>query len=212
VDVQRVLEPKEEARFLHTLLSNEEWHWLHDYTVISLRTCMSTQEIRSLQIGDVNFNHRTILIRPESAKTKNRIRTIPIETEDGGKALLGILQRARRFGAYRPEHYLYPFGADSRRGDLDPTRPMTKYGTRSQWREARKEAGVHWLRPYDLRHTAITRMAECGIPIATIMEFAGHISPRMTQHYTAVSLQAKRHAASSLPARDLTDEPRPITY
>jgi len=173
---------------------------------------MSTQEIRSLQIGDVNFNHRTILIRPEGAKTKNRIRTIPIETADGMEALTGILQRARRFGAHAPQHYLFPFGADSRRGDLDVRRPMTKWGTRSQWREARKVAGVAWLRPYDLRHTAITRMAEAGVPIATIMAFAGHISPRMTAHYTAISLQAKRYAASILPARDLAEATQALNY
>jgi integrase len=194
IDVQRALEPDEEAAFLKVLRSRANWHWLHDYTVISLRTCISTQEIRMLKLGDINFQQGTILVKAEGAKTKSRIRTIPLETTDTLDAFFGLVRRAKRFGASADTHYLFPFGADSRRGDLDINRPMTKYGTRSQWREARKEAGVPWLRPYDLRHTAITRMAECGVPIATIMSFAGHISPRMTQHYTAISKQAKRKA------------------
>jgi integrase len=214
IDVQRVLEPSEETTFLEVLRSRNRWHWLHDYTIISLRTCMSTLELRSIKIGDVNFNHRTILIRPEGAKTKYRVRTIPIETADGLEALTGLLGRAKGFGAKSDSHYLFPFGADSRRGDLDVTLPMTKFGTRSQWRDARKEAGVPWLRPYDLRHTAITRMAETGVPIATIMIFAGHVSPRMTQHYTAISMQAKRLASAGLPERlspNSTNAPA-ITY
>lgn len=199
IDVQRVLKPREEARFLEVLCSYPKWQWLHDYTIISLRTCMSTLEMRSLKLGDVNFNHRTIIVRVEGAKTKSRIRTIPIQTDDGMDAMLGLLRRAKHFGAETDSHYLFPFGADSRRGDLDVTRPMTKFGTRGQWREARKKADVPGLRPYDIRHTAITRMAEVGTPIATIKSFAGHISARMTQHYTAISMEAKRQAAANVP-------------
>ena len=51
-----------------------------------------------------------------------------------------------------------------------------------------------WLRVHDLRHTAITRMAEAGVPIATIMSCAGHVSRKMTDHYTNVGEAAKRKA------------------
>jgi hypothetical protein len=53
-------------------------------------------------------------------------------------------------------------------------------------------AGIPWLRPYDLRHTAITRLAEAGTPTQVIMSMAGHVTLRMQQHYTAVSLMSRR--------------------
>lgn len=37
-------------------------------------------------------------------------------------------------------------------------------------------------------------MAQAGIPIATIMVRAGHSAPKMTAHYTHISMQAERMA------------------
>ncbi len=41
-------------------------------------------------------------------------------------------------------------------------------------------------------------MAEAGIAIAIIMERAGHCSPKMTAHYTHISMQAQRMAMQSM--------------
>jgi hypothetical protein len=71
---------------------------------------------------------------------------------------------------------------------------MTEFGLWKPFDEVRKAAGVPWLRIHDLRHTAITRLAEAGTPIAVIMSMAGHLSARMTAHYTSVSDSAKRLA------------------
>ena len=57
-------------------------------------------------------------------------------------------------------------------------------------RGVRDAAGLTWFNLNGWRHTAITRMAEAGIPIATIMARAGHCSPKMTAHYTHISMQA----------------------
>ena len=40
-------------------------------------------------------------------------------------------------------------------------------------------------------------MAENGVPTAVILSFAGHISLRMQQQYTQVSMMAKRKAVAS---------------
>jgi integrase len=72
---------------------------------------------------------------------------------------------------------------------------MTKFAMKNNWNYIRKLAGLPKLRIYDLRHTAITRLAEKGVPIAMIMAFAGHISAKMSQHYTTVSMQALRAMA-----------------
>jgi hypothetical protein len=68
---------------------------------------------------------------------------------------------------------------------------MSNSGLKKLWQEVREATGLLQFRPYDTRHTAITRYAESGTPVAVIMALAGHISPRMNQHYTHISEQKK---------------------
>jgi integrase len=82
---------------------------------------------------------------------------------------------------------------------------MSESGIKRSFCAIRKEANVPWLRIHDLRHCAITRMAEAGTPMATIMEVAGHVSKTMTQHYTQISMQAKRKAMTAAFGRRVTD-------
>jgi hypothetical protein len=74
---------------------------------------------------------------------------------------------------------------------------MSNSGIRKAWEAVRAAADVPWLRIHDLRHTAITRMAEASVPIPVILSMAGHISTRMQQHYTAISEFAKRRAVQA---------------
>ena len=63
---------------------------------------------------------------------------------------------------------------------------------------------LHSLRFHDLRHHAITELAESQASERTIMSIAGHISPRMLDHYSHVRIQAKREALDAIsrkPAR-----------
>jgi len=88
-----------------------------------------------------------------------------------------------------------PFRVARNAWDLD--RAMSNSGIRKTREALRKAADLPWLRIHDLRHTAITRMAEAGVPIPVILSMAGHISTRMQQHYTAVSEPAKRCAVEA---------------
>jgi hypothetical protein len=54
------------------------------------------------------------------------------------------------------------------------------------------------LRFHDLRHHAITELAESATSDQTIMAIAGHVSPKMLAHYSHVRLAAKRTALASL--------------
>jgi integrase len=60
---------------------------------------------------------------------------------------------------------------------IDPTRPMKSW--RSAWRQITKAAGIPRLRFHDLRHHAITELAESQASDQTIMSVAGHVSQRM---------------------------------
>lgn len=53
-------------------------------------------------------------------------------------------------------------------------------------------------RPHDLRHHAITKLAESQASEQTIMAIAGHVSQEMLEHYSHIRLEAKRKALASL--------------
>jgi hypothetical protein len=54
------------------------------------------------------------------------------------------------------------------------------------------------LRFDDLRHHAITELAESGASQHTIMAIAGHISRRMLERYSHIGMEAKRAALEML--------------
>jgi Phage integrase family len=56
------------------------------------------------------------------------------------------------------------------------------------------------LRFHDLRHQAITELAESQASDQTIMAIAGHVSHRMLAHYSHVRMEAKRSALDALSA------------
>jgi integrase len=194
-DVGRAMTPLEQDQFLRAASSREEWRVVYWWTIVALQTTASTNELRGLHRGDVFLEQGILQIRNESAKNKFRVRTIPISTPEASWSLDGLMQRAYAMGSTAPSHYLFPIHVTADR--YNPLEPMTKWGLRKPWEEVRAAANLPWLRMYDLRHTAITRMAEGGMPIQVIMSFAGHISPRMQQHYTAISMQAKRRWAAA---------------
>jgi len=195
-DVPRALGAKDQQRWLDVALTRKEWWLVYWYSVLAFETSMSTNEIRALRIGDVNLHHQILNVPDEGAKNAYRARTIPLVSAEANWAAEQLMARAKDLGATSPLHYLFPF----RRGQkpYDPTRPMTVSGIKKAWNEVRIATGLKWFRPYDTRHTAITRWAEAGVDINNIMAMAGHVSRRMMLHYTHISQQAKRRALEAV--------------
>lgn len=54
------------------------------------------------------------------------------------------------------------------------------------------------LRFHDLRHTAITKLAERQASDQTIMSIAGHVSREMLEHYSHIRIAAKRGALDAI--------------
>jgi integrase len=55
------------------------------------------------------------------------------------------------------------------------------------------------FRLHDLRHCAITKLAESGeASDQTIMSIAGHLDRKMLEHYSRIRSQAKRRAVNSI--------------
>ncbi len=194
-DSRRAMDSEEQHRWLETCSSREDWHFILWYSCLGLQTAASTDELRALQLGDVTLGsagYEMIHIRwkQEGVKTKFRVRPVPL----AGQAIWAmgkLVERARSLGSTQMHHYLFPFG--SRGGySYDPTKPMSDSGLKKRWNAAREQAGLPWLRPYDLRHTGITRMAEQGVPIEVAMSMVGHMTYQMHQHYTAIQKNVKR--------------------
>src|SRR3990172_7539214 len=69
---------------------------------------------------------------------------------------------------------------------------------RSAWRKLTREGGLPGLRFHDMRHHAITELAESGASEQTIMAIAGHVSRKMLEHYSHIRMEAKRSALDAI--------------
>jgi len=118
-----------------------------------------------------------------------------------------LYRRASAIGGTHPDHYVFPACENER---FDPTIPQKSW--RSAWRSLRKAAGLATLRFHDLRHHAITELAESQASAATIMAIAGHVSRQMLEHYSHVRLDLKRKALDGLATRRSNSEGNPTGY
>jgi integrase len=85
-------------------------------------------------------------------------------------------------------------------------------GWRSGIAAWRREAGqLRGLRFHDLRHTAITKLAESEASDQTIMSIAGHLNRAMLEHYSHIRATAKRKAVEAIRSYIPGEDQRPIT-
>ena len=89
----------------------------------------------------------------------------------------------------RSESYGFPMAVEERRKTRYPDDDVEDFicpmeqSWRIRWKTATRKAEVKcWV--HDLRHSVITRMAEKGAPIPTIQSISGHMSAKLTKHYT----------------------------
>jgi integrase len=68
-------------------------------------------------------------------------------------------------------------------------------------RATTKAAGLAGLRFHDLRHHAITELAESQVSDQTIMAIAGHVSQKMLARSSHVRSEARRQAVMALSAK-----------
>jgi len=113
---------------------------------------------------------------------------------------------AEQFPTRQPNHYVFPSERYGASGDefkacvysTDPLKPMARF--KASWekakREARIECGFH-----DLRHTAISRMIDAGVPlpkIAKIVGWAPATMVRMAARYGHFNLDSLRDAVAAI--------------
>jgi integrase len=192
-DIGRVLTPEQKATLLKTASSKPEWQTAALAITIALNTTMRACEIRGLQWRDINLLDSVIGVR--KSKTQAGLRLIPLNA-DARRAILTLRAKAKAlFGVdLSPDWYVFPHAEGNSKPV--PTHPMSSW--RTAWRSITKEASLVGLRFHDLRHHAITELAESSTSEQTILSIAGHVSARMLSHYSHVRLEAKRTALAAL--------------
>ncbi len=156
----RVISWEEEARYLEAASQP-----LRDVATLILETGMRPGEVFRLRKEDVDLELG--FLRIPTGKTHFAKRVIPL-TQRGRVVLSRRMLEAK-------SEWLFP-------SRYDPERPIN--WLRKAHVLALRKAGVHAsFRLYDLRHTALTRMAMAGIDLPTLRELAGHSNIQMTMRY-----------------------------
>lgn len=191
-DIGRALSPEEEAALLAAAAVNSS-PYIDRFIRIALTSVMRSGEIRTLQVGRVNFADRTLTVGRSKSK-RGAGRVIPLNDDlcELLAAQVGWLKE--KFGPAEPSWYLFPF-YDKARRPTDPTRPVTTI--KSAWEGVREVAKVS-CRFHDLRHTAVTKLAEQGVPDSTMKALAGHVHEKMLERYSHIRMAAKREAVEAL--------------
>jgi len=142
------------------------WAW---YTEFMLQTAMRTGEVRALRWDDIKDNkvlvHQnwTLTHGLKNSTKTNKKRWVPLN----GKCQ-EILSQLRQ-----DQEYLFPWDRLA----------FQSYFRKKLQPLHQTELISHLYRPYDCRHTAISRWIEAGIPVPQVANWAGNTSEIIFKHY-----------------------------
>jgi integrase len=236
-DVGRAITPVEEKALLQAC-SESRSRSLYPFVILAIETGACFGVLRTLQWGSINFMDRCLQFgRDKTPSGTGRI--VPLNA----RAMATLQFWANHFPNRQPEDFVFPrerYGGDGELGcfgfrgatiyDTDPTQPIGD--PKEAWERAKLKAGkilkgipddsVEEFEPlkcrfHDLRHTAVSRMLDAGVPLAKIAKIVGWSTSTMVQmsarygHFTldemrgAVESISRSHDGHSL---DTTDEVR----
>ena len=136
-------------------------------------------EIHGMNLSDINFGQRSILVRGKGNKERETLYGQPAEDaltrylDEGRPSLSGEAAPGEKSDAV----FLNRYGQRLSRRSIESM--VRKYGAQSGARD-----DVH---PHTLRHTFATHMLEGGADLRVIQELLGHSSPQTTQIYTHIT-------------------------
>jgi integrase len=175
---------------------------LYTAVVIFCNTALRNAELRRARWHQVDFLKAEFQVG--EAKTEgSEDRVVPLNKA----ALTAFTEWRSRWPNAKPSDYIFPTEKLVFKGRgaaeqgvmtsyaVDPTKPLGSW--KRAWASATAQAGVS-ARIHDLRHHAITLLAETQTPDATIQAISGHLSPKMLKHYSHVRKDATRQAVDML--------------
>jgi integrase len=219
-DVGHALTLEEEAALLTACLKSR-CRCLYVAVMLALNTGMRYSEIRLLRWRQVDFLAKVLTVGKSKSPTGTG-RAIPLNSR-----IISVLDMwAAQFPCRELRHFVFPsekYGAAGEEDTFgfsaatviygtDPTRPIGDW--KEAWEKAKKRAGGILsgktaeeeseplkCRFHDLRHTAVTRLLEAGIPypvVASMMGWSAATAIRMAKRYGHIGSKALRDAADVL--------------
>jgi integrase len=189
--VGRALTDQEQERLFALAQTRPAWLYAYVASTLAFYCGLRACEAKALRWQDVDWSGPLLHVR--RSKTPAGWRS-PTLNETSVTVLRRLHEQAARLGFVQPDHFIFPWhGRDKR---LDPRKPMTSW--RTAWRSIRKAAGLTGVRFHDGRHTAITTLAEKGLPDWVIQAQVGHVAPEMMKTYSHIRRQALNEAAAAL--------------
>ena len=136
-------------------------------------------EIQGMNLSDINFGQRSLLVRGKGSKERQVLFGRPAE-----ESLLRYMNEGRPLLA-----------EEAGPGKKSDAAFLNRYGQRLSRRSIETlvkrhsaAAGAHDdVHPHTLRHTFATHMLEGGADLRVIQELLGHSSPQTTQIYTHIT-------------------------
>lgn len=190
----RVISGTEKSRLLRHARENVGWASAYYVAAISVNTTAGPGELKALRIRDVTLLPRSQaqFFVCEGAKNHERVRPIPLESDEAYEAMKLAVERARSLGSTEPDHYVFPW-RDKNTKEYDPARHQVEF--KWSWKKITIAAGLEGLKMYDLRRTKITEMLnDPMIATETIQKIAGHVGYEMLKYYSYMRMDAMRKA------------------
>ena len=227
-NIGHAITPEEEVALL-TACRKSRSRCLYQAVMLALNTGMRYSEIRLLRWRQVDFAARMLTVGKSKSPTGTG-RSIPLNAR-----ILNVLEMwAGQFPGLQASHFVFPkeryggAGEEDSFGfntsvviyDTDPTQPIGDW--KEAWEKAKKrsaailtgqvngeESDPLKCRFHDLRHTAVTRLLEAGIPypvVASLMGWSAATAIRMAKRYGHIGNRALRDAAEVLGGQQIPSE------
>jgi integrase len=212
-DVGRAITTEEETALMQAC-SQSRSRSLVPFVTLAIETGARYGTIRTLLWGNVDFENRCLKWGKDKTEAGTG-RIVPLSQ----RAVAALSFWATHFPERKPEHYVFPAERYGAGGDefspkayhVDPSKPIGSI--KEAWEAARLRAAKILkgeteetdteekiaplaCRFHDLRHTAVSRMLNAGIPIAKVAKIVGWSASTMV-------LMAKRYGHFAL--NDLRD-------
>jgi integrase len=245
--IGRALSPTEKSQLLETASGKPEWETAYYAAILALNTTMRGCEIKGLRWSDVELFNDTLTIRKSKTEAGERVIPLTPDASEvlvglrTRAEMFGTVDPSHFvFATCTPNDGETEDRAKSWK--FNPTVPIRTW--RTAWRKLTRaikcptcfsqqdpapfcrkckadirgvRSPLHGLRFHDLRHHAITELAESGASEQTIKAIAGHVSQRMLDRYSHIRLEAKRAALRGLSEsgygtnHGTKGEPQPLT-
>lgn len=229
-DVGRSVTPEEESALLKACALSRS-RSLVPFVTLAIETGARYGTIRTLQWGAVDFDNRCLRWgKDKTAAGTGRV--IPLSQ----RAFAALNFWATHFPNRKPEHYVFPAERYGAGGDefspkayhVDPEKPIGSI--KEAWEAARlraarmlageseqegptereqKEIVPLAIRFHDLRHTAVSRMLNAGVPIAKVAKIVGWSASTMVlmaKRYGHFTLNELRGAVESISGNEIEAE------